>query len=341
MEIKKLVQQIRIPENEMYAQFLRILKKYHFKTSRAEQCAAIFTENSVDGIYSHGVNRFSRFVQYVKQGLVKTNEQPVLINKTGVLEQWNGNLGPGPLNALFCANRVMEIAGESGMGCLAIANTNHWMRGGTYGWLVAKKGFAYIAWTNTIGNIPAWGAVDLHLGNNPLIIAVPYKDEAIVLDMALSQFSYGKIEDYRDKNKSLPVFGGFDTHGDLTKDPSEILKSERALPVGYWKGAGLSLMLDILASILSAGLSVHEISRQKTEHGVSQVYLAIDLSGLHNYTMIAHTLDNIIQDYISSKPISDNTQIVYPGWRVLNTRRENRLEGIPVIKKIWDDIMEL
>jgi len=156
---------ILIKQQQMYSEFLRILETNGFEKSPAEQCAKIFTQNSLDGIYSHGVNRFPRFVQYIKKKLIDVKAKPTQVSSGNAIEQWNGNLGPGPLNAVFCADRAMEKAKEYGIGCIAIANTNHWMRGGAYGWHVARKGFIYMAWTNTIGNMPAWGAIDQRLGN--------------------------------------------------------------------------------------------------------------------------------------------------------------------------------
>ena len=254
---------IRIPSDKMKSEFFRILMNLGFTEERAEKCAEIFTLNSLEGVYSHGVNRFPRFVKNIKEGYIKPDAVPSLVHRTGSLEQWNGNLGPGPLNALFATDRAMELAQENGIGLVALANTNHWMRGGTYGWQAARKGFVFICWTNTCANMPAWGAKDPRLGNNPFVIAVPYKNEAIVLDFAMSQFSYGKMESFRNEGKQLPYPGGFNNQGKLTTDPDEILETWRALPVGYWKGAGLSLLLDILATILSGGLSTHEISQSK------------------------------------------------------------------------------
>ena len=62
---------ISITAKEMQERFTGILLKEGFTQDRALQCAEIFTSNSVDGIYTHGVNRFPRFVQYVKEGFVK------------------------------------------------------------------------------------------------------------------------------------------------------------------------------------------------------------------------------------------------------------------------------
>ncbi len=330
-----------ISKEEMQQRFAEILCKEGFSDERAQRCAEIFTINSIDGIYTHGVNRFPRFVKYVREGFVKTDAVPTLQHAFGCIEQWNGNLGPGPLNAEHATNAAMRLATKHGMGCVALANTNHWMRAGTYAWQAAKAGFIFIGWTNTNSNMPAWGALNTKVGNNPLVMSLPYKEEAIVLDMAMTQFSLGHMELTAMRNEKLPVNGGFDKEGDLTNDPAAILATRRVLPTGYWKGSGLALLLDLLATVLSGGLSTYEIDKEKAEFGVSQVYIAIDMNSLRNHSTIAATVKNIISDYHESIPINGSKKVTYPGERVLQTRKKNLRDGIPVQKKVWDLITEI
>ena len=84
---------------EMQSTFEAILLKNGFSQAKATECAAVFTNNSVDGIYTHGVNRFPRFIQYIQKGLVNSEAEPTLKHKFGGIEQWDGNLGAGPSNA--------------------------------------------------------------------------------------------------------------------------------------------------------------------------------------------------------------------------------------------------
>ena len=225
-------EQLRIPSDQMKAEFFRILLRLGFTTERAYKCAEIFTLNSLEGVYSHGVNRFPRFVKNIREGFIKPEGIPSLVHRTGAIEQWNGNLGPGPLNAIFATDRAMDVAAENGIGLVSLANTNHWMRGGTYGWQAARKGFVLICWTNTCPNMPAWGAKDPRLGNNPFIIAVPYHNEAIVLDFAMSQFSYGKMETFRNEGRKLPSMGGYNADNELTDDPGKFwIRGGHFLPV--------------------------------------------------------------------------------------------------------------
>jgi len=162
-----------------------------------------------------------------------------------------------------------------------------------------------------------------------------------VLDMAMSQYSFGAMELAQMKGEELAQYGGYDKNGKLTTSPAAILDSRRPLPVGYWKGAGLALLLDLLAVILSAGLSTAEISKNEVEYGLSQVFITIDISKLPNHSSIPALLEAIIGDYLQSIPENDKNKITYPGQRVLQTRTKNLAGGIPVLTKVWEEIMQL
>jgi len=332
---------IQVSFEEMKDTFYAILLRHGFTKEQSTTLADVFAINSLEGIYTHGVNRFPRFISYVRDGHVKTNAAPSKVKGVGGLEQWDGNLGPGPLNAIHATNRATELAEGHGIGCVALANTNHWMRGGYYGWQAAKKGFVFIGWTNTTANMPTWGAINSKLGNNPLVFAVPFGEEGIVLDAAMSQYSYGMLDLYKLKNEKLPVAGGFDAVGNLTNDPEAIIQSQRVLPIGYWKGAGLSLLLDILGAILSGGLSTSEISKKAAESGLSQVFIAIDLKKLQNFPSIESTIQSIIEDYHRSISSEDGKAVRYPGERVKQIREENLSRGIPVVQGVWEEILTL
>jgi 3-dehydro-L-gulonate 2-dehydrogenase len=331
---------MRISSQEIQKTLLEILLNYNFRKDKAVLLANIFTESSLDGVYSHGLNRFPRFIQNVKDGIVKIDAEARMISSFGNIERWDGNLGPGILNARACLKRAMEIADAGGIGCVSLANTNHWMRGGTYGWMAAEQGFISICWTNTQPNMVAWGGKEVNSGNNPFVIAVPRSDGHIVLDMALSQFSFGKMEMYKQKGQKLSFPGGWDDYGKLTTDPGAILSNGKSLPIGYWKGSALSLILDVVAAILSLGDSTFRIGKRNEEYGLSQVFIAISIKWLDTET-IQNIIEDIIQYVHSAEPIIDGESTFYPGERTLRIREENLKSGIPVNKEVWATINKL
>jgi 3-dehydro-L-gulonate 2-dehydrogenase len=228
------------------------------------------------------------------------------------------------------------------LGCVSLANTNHWMRGGTYGWQAAVAGLIGICWTNTMPNLPPWGGVEPCIGNNPLIIAVPRAGGHVVLDMAMSQFSYGALESYRMRSELLPVDGGFDAAGNLTRDPGAIEQTQRPLPVGYWKGSGLSMVLDMVAAMMSLGNATHQLPPDPLrETGISQIFLAMNPAALGDASMPAEIANEIVASVQNCRPAEIGKAVRYPGEQTLRIRAENRKLGLPIDPAVWAQILAL
>ena len=333
---------MRIQYEDMKKEFKRVLIKKGFPENYADQGAELFTQNSCDGVYSHGVNRFPRVIDYIDKGYIKPDKVATKIEGMGGFEKWDGNLGLGNLNAKICMDRAIELAKEYGVGVVSIRNNNHWMRGGAYGWQAANAGCIGICWTNTQPNMPAWGASDRRIGNNPLIMAIPREAGHIIVDIAMSQFSYGKIEECKFNNTQLPVPGGYDTEGNISTDPLEIEKTWRVLPIGFWKGSGLSIVLDLIASVLAGGNSTHDVGKLgEDEYALSQVLIAIDPYKLNNKEQVEKTLNDTINDIKASEPVSEGGKIYYPGELEVITRNENIKNGIPVQEEVWNIIKSM
>jgi len=311
---------------------------------RATLCARLFAETTRDGVYTHGLNRFPRFAQMVANGQVDVHGGAECVGGTAVLERWDGHRGPGNLNAYAAMQRAIALAQQNGMGAVALRNTNHWMRGGTYGWLAAEAGVFGVCWTNTMANLPPWGAITPALGNNPLILAAPRKAGPVVLDMAMSQFSYGTLAAYAKRGQPLPAAGGFDREGSVTTDAAAIEASQRALPIGYWKGSGLSLMLDLFAAALSGGQATHQLPLDPLqESGISQFFLAI------NPSLVAdpsdpeaqdRLIDGILASVHAATPVEAGKPARYPGEQTLHLRAENLRLGIPVDSDVWENLLK-
>lgn len=331
---------LRVPYDRLLAGLEMATLQLGLEGDRAALCARLFAETTRDGVYTHGLNRFSRFAGWIANGSVNPAAKPECISATGVLERWDGRFGPGNLAAHAAMSRAATMAKRSGIGAVALARTTHWMRGGTYGWLAADEGVFGICFTNTMPNLPPWGASSPALGNNPLVLAIPRSNgEHVVLDMAMSQFSYGTLASYAKRGMPLPYDGGFDTSGDLTRDAAAIHSSQRALPIGYWKGSGLAIALDLIATMLSAGLATHRLSTDPAhESGVSQFFLAIDPSTLGGSTTSEQDAiaDAILASVHGARPIDAARPPRYPGEETVRLREENLRLGIPVEIDVWE-----
>jgi 3-dehydro-L-gulonate 2-dehydrogenase len=330
-----------VQADEMRTVLVALFTKHGFSEEKATLLAKVHTENTLHGVNSHGINRVPFFIAQVQRGLVKPDMEAIKVEGIGSLERWDGNLGSGVLNAVQCTNHAIAMAKENGMGLVALRNTNHWMRAGYYGWMAAEQNCIGLLFTNTEPNMPAWGGKEARLGNNPLVIAIPRKKGPIVLDMAMTQFSFGKINEYQLSGEQLPYDGGFDATGNLTKNPEAILATKSGLPIGYWKGSALSMVLDMLATLLSGGKSTYKLGLEEHEFGVSQIFMCIDSESFHHSNMQEQLLEEIIAYTKDVTPTQPDGKTYYPGEKSLANKKTNLKNGMQVSEEVWKSVIDL
>ena len=333
-----MVSDMRISYEELRTEFLRVLTVTGFIGADAETLARTFADNSRDGVPSHGLNRFPGFIGDVKSGRVDLAARAQSVVALGAMEQWDGHRGPGVLNGLASMGRAIELAQQHTVGAVALRNTSHWMRAGTYGLHAADAGCIGICWTNTTKLMPPYGGLDKRLGNNPLVIAIPRPDgDHVLLDMAISQFSGGRTGTHKRSGEPFPVPGGYDADGELTTDAAAM---ERPLPIGHWKGSGLALCLDLMAALLSGGQTTTQVARKENEAGVSQVYLAFDLRRLGDAETIAETVHDTLSELVSGAN-APGEQVSWPSQRSAGKRQDALRDGVVVEQEFWAEVLAL
>ncbi len=332
---------MRIPFETLINQFEQVLIGRGMTGEDAKLCASLVAETSLEGVYTHGANRFPSMVRMIDDGLIDVHAKIECVASFGALERWDGRQGVGNLNAHAAMKRAIELAKVHTIGCVAMAHTNHWMRPGTYGLMAAEADCIGMLWTNTTPLMPAWGGIDAKVGNNPLVLCIPSKEGPVLVDAAMSLFSYGKLETYAREGRSLPVPGGYDGQGNLTTDAEQILASKRPLPIGFWKGTSLALALDLIAAALSGGNTTRQLGRMPKETSVSQLFMAINLSDLPDRDRIEAEIHASLEDLMQSE-LADTAQAVrFPGQMRNKIKEENLRDGIPIDERVWQEILAL
>ena len=308
---------------------------------KAHRFAEIFAGNSCDGVHSHGMNRYPRYLSDMDSGLCdRSVTEAERVSGIGGLEVWDAHFGVGPLIAEQVTRRAIELAKTHGVACIALRNNSHWLRAGRYGLMMADAGMAGLCFTNTCMNLTAYGAKQPSVGNNPVTIALPRKKGSLVMDMAVSQYAYGKLEIMAQKGEMLDSPVGYDTRGELTCDPGEICKSGLMLPMAQWKGSALSIMLDMLASTLSLGRTALEIGKPEDgERGMSQVFICINYAALVDADEADAQIEETIAFLGSLKPAQGGKGVHAPGENLPAVRARSLREGIPVTEETWEKIL--
>ncbi len=332
---------MRVKYEDMIREFERVLNKYGITGDDAKLSAKLYADASRDGVYTHGLNRFPKFIASIKNGSVDVKARAEKVESFGALERWDGKRGPGNLNAWICMNRAIQLSKEHTVGIVGLKNTNHWMRPGNYGLLATDNDCIGILWTNTVPNMPPWGGKDARLGNNPMVLAVPYKDSPVLLDVAMSMFSYGKLEKLKREGKETPVDGGYNKDGKVTRDPAEILETHQVFPIGFWKGSGLSLLLDLIAMAVSGGNSAYDVGKLPTETELSQFFMAINLSAFPDRAKIEKEIGDTLSDLKTSTPMDEKHPVHSPGEGTKKVREDSMLNGVIVDEGIWNSVLEM
>ena len=308
----------------------------------ARHFAEIFAGNSLDGVYSHGMNRYPRYLSDMDSGLCdRTVTQAERVSGFGALEVWDAHFGIGPLIAEQMTRRAIDLAREHGIACVALRNNSHWLRAGRYGLMMADAGMMGICFTNTCMNLVAYGAKEPSTGNNPITLAIPRRAGSLVMDMAVSQYAFGKLEIMAQEGKMLDMPCGYDTEGNLTCDPRKINESGLMMPMALWKGSALSIMLDLMAASLSLGRTSLAIGTPADgERGMSQVFICLNPAAVVDAGEMDAQIERTVA-FLNALPPKDGVHGVHaPGENLAATRARNLRDGIPVTEETWKKITD-
>ena len=170
------------------------------------------------------------------------------------------NRGIGRYTSAMAMDMAVERAREFGIGMVTIRGVGHWGRAHSYCLRAARQGAVSLAFTNTISLFSPNVTGEPLLGNNPMGIGIPAADpeQSVVLDIAMTQASVGKVAMAAMRGDRAPADWGLTKHGAPTDDPAKILDSGSFLPMGGHKGSGLSFMIDLLTAGLADGLLCFE-----------------------------------------------------------------------------------
>jgi LDH2 family malate/lactate/ureidoglycolate dehydrogenase len=297
--------------------------------------AELMTEADLTGADAHGIFRLPHYIRRLKAGAV--NPRPkVTVNQTAPATALvDGDNGMGHLVMSRAAETAVALARETGVAWVGAHKSNHAGTAGIYAEMPVHHGMIglYAAIANA-NHMAVWGGAELLLGTNPLGIGVPSGAGPLVLDMATTVVSYGTVKKYAMQGLSMPEgwFVDAKTGAPLT-DPKR--SSEGVLlPIGGYKGAGLALMLGLLAGVLNGaafGRDVIDFNADDTsETNTGHFICAIDVKRFIPLETFTAEVDRHMDDLHASKRLPGFDAIRLPGERRRAGRTERLRDGIPL-----------
>jgi len=300
----------------------------------AEIAADKMTEADRTGFDAHGIFRLGMYVKTLKSGRVNPRANIRVIQRSPATALVDGDAGIGHLVMTYCTNLAIELARESGIGWVGARNSNHAGAAGIYAEIpTAHRMVGIYAAVSTINNMGPWGGGEALIGTNPIAIGIPAGNEPpVVLDIATSIASFGNIRRYAAQGKPIPE--GWVIHSatgapitDPTKTGEGVL-----LPIGGHKGAGLALIIGLLAGVLNGaafGRDVVDMVGPGTDPtNTGQFVIAIDVARFMAPGAFAAEVDRHLGELRGSKRLPGIDAIRMPGEDRRRRRQERLAKGV-------------
>ncbi|PJF27147.1 MAG: malate dehydrogenase, partial [Phototrophicales bacterium] len=205
----------------------------------------------------------------------------------------------------------------------------------------AKHGLIGWALTNARAEMAPWGSAKMVLGTNPWGIAIPRKDtHAIVLDMALTMSGKGMMRWLMREGKPMPDNWALTPSGERTTDPAAAMDGP-VLPIGEYKGYGLSLFTDVLAGVMTGAMFGLSVFQDDRNHDVGHVMLAIDPTVFISQDDFDQRLEQLVAEVKSAPPIDPSRPVLLPGEVEFKRMQQREREGIPMSRETVEKLRAL
>jgi LDH2 family malate/lactate/ureidoglycolate dehydrogenase len=228
----------------------------------ADIAARCLVRADLRGVDTHGIVRIPGYLDRIDKGLINPAPDLAFERVAPAAARLDGQNGLGFIIATRAVTEAIEIARDNGLGLVGIRNSTHYGMAATYLLQAVEAGFLAMVFTNASRAMPPWGGREELLGTSPFAVAAPNsKGVPFVLDMSPTVAARGKIRKALREGREIPDFWALDAQGRPTTDPEAALGGT-LLPIAGPKGAGLSMMLDILCGVLTGANFAGEVGNQ-------------------------------------------------------------------------------
>jgi ureidoglycolate dehydrogenase (NAD+) len=289
---------------------------------------------------SHGVVRLPRYIELIAAGDMDPAARPVFALDSPVRFVLDGQRCAGPVAMLQAVAAASERAKASGLCVGLVRHTTHTGAIGRYAQWIAERGCIAVIAVAGVPLMAYHGARVRSVSTSPLAIGIPSGREPVILDMATSVAALGRLVQARAAGDPIPDGWALAEDGTPTTDPK---KAAIPLPLGGPKGAGLSLMFEFLAGLLSGApvLAPALGPERRVRHTQNAFVLALDVAGFRAPTEFKADADELI-DIIKRLPARDGfDEILLPGDRGRGVEALRRTTGIPVAPSTWEALGRL
>jgi len=313
---------------------MNVLAQLDVPLEKGETCIDAFLFGSLRGIDTHGFFAlFPRMVREIRAGMIVPKADIRIVRKKASTLLIDGCSGLGPVTALRSMKEAIRLCHQNGTGVVSTYNCNHFGAASFYGLQAVRENLIGFTFCNATPRVvPHGGRQGVH-GTNPVCFAVPAgKYPPVIVDMATSASSAGKINKTLKKGERIPEGWALDRKGNPTTDPKEALQGF-LLPMAGHKGYGLALIVDILTGALTGsfcGKEVPPLEDLRTPHGASFFMMALDPGCFTGVGIFKEKVDGLIEDCITCPPMDGFERVYFHGELEAMEDAKRSQTGIPI-----------
>ena len=312
----------------------------------AATVAALMVDADMQGSDGHGVIRLAPYAKRILAGGINLNPDIKVIQERTAMALVDGDNGMGHLVMKKATELAIHKARTAGIAWVGSRLSNHAGPASLYARMALQHDMIglYFAVGNA-NHLPPWGGLDMLLSTNPIAAAIPTLNEApVVLDMATTVAAYGKVKAKAQRGEMMPEGWMIDRQGKPLLDPT---KSEEGflLPIGGYKGYGLSLIVGILAGTLNGaamGSQVIDFNKDfSTTTNTGQAIAIMDPSAFGDITEFKQNIDILVRELRSSERMPGVDRIWLPGEQSHEKRLSNEAQGILLAPSLMKQLNDL
>ena len=295
------------------------------------------------GIDSHGLNRVTvaSYAGGLKSGAINAKAVPEIVHEASSTAVIDGQNGLGPVASTVAMDLAIAKAKETGAGFVSIRGSNHYGASSHYSTMALPHNM--IGFSMTVGGlgVVATGGRGRRIGINPMSVAAPAGHAMpFILDIATSVVAAGKLELARMKEQPVPTGWIVDAEGKDTTDPNAFWAGGAILPLGGgpstggYKGYGLSVMIDILAGVLSGGGFAGELREAGLSGSTSHFQGALSIDGFGSVDNFKAIMDRMVAYLKATEPAEGSSGVLVHGEREILAEQGRLKNGIPYHKEV-------
>lgn len=322
---------------------VQLLVKVGVPSNDAAVVADCMVRADLRGVESHGVRWLDIYLKRIMAGCVKPVTKLTTVREKAGFLLLDAHSGLGQVALRKGMEMGISKAKTAGICVVAVRNSNHCGALAYYSEMAAKANMAAMVMTNSTPLMAPWGGVTPSIGTNPISFGFPTNGDPVILDMATSASARGKVFVAAQKGMQLPDGVALNRAGEPTTDPKEALEGI-LLPVGGPKGYGLSLVIDIMAGIMTGSNYGQTITSLygDLEHAqdIGHFGLIINIDDFLPLTDFFAGMQRSREQLKGAKLAKGFTEIFLPGEIEANTLKQRTAQGVVLPLATWNTLQE-